>query len=51
MKLNMFVGICNFLQDVIVVVLPMPILWSLQTAACRKGALTVMFGLGIVYES
>ena len=51
MKLSLLIAICNFLQDVIVVVLPMPILWNLQMAMSRKAALTGMFGLGIVYES
>ena len=51
MKLSLFIAICNFLQDVIIVVLPMPILWNLQMAVSRKVALTGMFGMGIVYES
>ena len=51
MKLSLFIAICNFLQDVIVVVLPMPILWTLQTTVSKKVALTGMFGMGIVYES
>lgn len=50
-KLSLFIAICNFLQDAIVVVLPMPILWTLQTAVSRKAALTGMFGMGTVYES
>ena len=51
MKLSLFIAICNFLQDVIIVVLPMPILWNLHTALSRKVALTGMFGMGIVYET
>ncbi|KAF6236675.1 hypothetical protein HO173_004966 [Letharia columbiana] len=47
-KLGLFIAIVNFLQDVIVVVLPMPILWNLQMAVSRKAALTGMFGMGIL---
>lgn len=47
-KLGLFIAIVNFLQDVIVVVLPMPILWNLQMAVSRKAGLTGMFGIGIL---
>lgn len=50
-NLGLFIAIVNFLQDVIVVVLPMPILWNLQVAVSRKAALTGMFGMGILYGS
>ena len=37
----------NLLQDFIVVVLPMPVLWRLQMAASRKLAVTGLFSLGL----
>lgn len=36
-------------MDVTVVVLPMPVLWGLQTAVGKKLVLSGMFGLGIMY--
>ena len=50
-KLSLFIAIVNFLQDVIVVVLPMPVLWQLQMAVSRKASLTCMFGMGILWGS
>lgn len=47
----MYIAILNLLQDVVVVVLPMPILWGLQMARSRKVALSCIFGIGIVYGS
>ena len=39
-------GIFNLLVDVIIVVLPMPMLWRLQLPWTKKLALTGIFGLG-----
>ena len=50
-KLGLFIATFNFIQDFIVVVLPMPILWHLQMVVSRKAALTSMFGMGILYGS
>ena len=50
-SLDMFIAILNLLQDVAVVVLPMPILWGLQMARSRKVELSCIFGLGITYGS
>ncbi|CAF9919204.1 MAG: hypothetical protein ALECFALPRED_001085 [Alectoria fallacina] len=50
-KLSLFIAIVNFLQDVIVVVLPMPVLWQLQMAVSRKASLTCMFGMGILIRA
>lgn len=47
----MYIAILNLLQDVVVVVLPMPILWGLQMARSRKVALSSIFGIGIMYGS
>ena len=49
--LDMSIAILNLLQDVVVVVLPMPVLWGLQMATTRKVALSCMFGMGIMYAS
>ncbi|CAD6586493.1 MAG: hypothetical protein ASARMPRED_002559 [Alectoria sarmentosa] len=46
--LDMSIAILNLLQDVVVVVLPMPVLWGLQMATTRKVALSCMFGMGIM---
>lgn len=50
-SLDMFIAIVNFLQDVVVVILPMPILWGLQIARSKKAALSCIFGVGIMYGS
>ena len=49
--LSLHIAIVNLLQDVIVVVLPMPVLWSLRLARARKVALSCIMGLGILYGS
>ena len=49
--LDIFIGIVNLLQDVVVVVLPMPILWGLQMARSKKVALSCIFGIGIMYDA
>lgn len=48
-SLDLFIGVFNLLMDVIVVVLPMPVLWDLQMAAGKKVRIGGMFGLGIMY--
>ena len=42
-------AIWNLLLDVVVVVLPMPVLWGLKLARGKKARLTCMFGIGITY--
>lgn len=49
--LDMYIAILNLLQDVAVVILPMPVLWGLQLAKSKKVALSCMFGIGIMYGS
>lgn len=41
-------GVVNIVLDVSLVVLPMPILWSLRMATAKKVALSFIFGLGIL---
>ena len=48
--LSLYIAIVNLLQDVIVVVLPMPVLWSMRLARARKVALSCIMGLGIAYD-
>ena len=50
-SLDLYIAILNLLQDVVIVVLPMPILWGLQMARSRKVALSCIFGIGILYGS
>lgn len=44
---DIFTAGVNLLQDFIVVVLPMPVLWRLQMATSRKLAVTGLFSLGL----
>ena len=46
-SLDVSVAISNLLLDVIVVVLPIPVLWSLQMTVGKKARLSGMFGLGL----
>lgn len=41
-------GIVNLVIDVVIVILPMPMLWGLQLGLHKKLALTFIFGLGAV---
>ena len=41
-------AIVNFLLDVAIVTLPLPILWGLQMKTSRKIALTAIFSLGVM---
>lgn len=50
-SLDMFIAIMNSLQDVVVVILPMPIVWGLQIARSKKADLSCIFGIGIMYAS
>lgn len=42
-------GIVNIIIDLTMIILPMPLVWQLQMSQQRKIALTVVFGLGILY--
>lgn len=42
-------GIMNLFIDVIIVVLPMPMLWGLQLGLAKKLALTFIFGVGALW--
>ncbi len=48
-SLSLYIAIVNLIQDMIVVVLPMRVLWRLQMATHRKAAVSCIFGLGIAY--
>lgn len=50
-ELNIYLGtsIINLLIDVMVIVLPMPMLWRLQMSLSKKIALTGIFGMGAGY--
>ena len=39
-------GIVNIVTDVIILILPMPLLWRLKVSNPRKWMLTIMFSLG-----
>ncbi len=49
--LDLYIAIMNLIQDVIVLILPMPILWRLQMAVKKKMSLSYIFGIGIAYGS
>ena len=38
----------NLIVDVVLVILPLPMVWQLQMARRRKIAISIMFGLGIM---
>lgn len=40
---------CNVAIDLIIVLLPMPLVWGLHMATRRKVELTIVFALGILY--
>ena len=42
-------AIINMIVDVAIILLPMPLIWQLQMAQRKKVALTIIFGLGLVY--
>ena len=41
-------SIINLLLDVVVIVLPMPVLWALRIPTSKKIAISAMFGIGIM---
>ena len=45
--LNLFAGISNMLLDIIVVILPMPMLWGLQMVVSKKLMLSGVFALSL----
>lgn len=42
-------GALHLLTDIIILIMPMPMLWSLHMPIAKKFQLTVMFGLGSWY--
>lgn len=48
-SLDMYIAILNLLQDIVIVVLPIPILWRLQMARSKKMGVIGIFGVGIMY--
>lgn len=47
-SLDLFIGICNMILDVTIVVLPLPIVWKLQMTRAKKLALSAIFGVGLM---
>ena len=47
--LDMCIAVLNLLQDIVVVVLPMPVLWGLQIMRRQKVSMSCLFGIGILY--
>ena len=45
---DLFIGICNMILDVTVVVLPLPIVWKLQMTRAKKIVLSAIFGMGLM---
>lgn len=43
-----YTAVWNLLADATIVVLPMPILWSLQMRTRKKVGLSIVFGMGIM---
>ena len=41
---------CNMTIDLIIIILPMPMIWGIQMAVRRKIELTVIFALGSMYR-
>lgn len=41
-------SVINLVVDLMIIVLPMPMVWQLQMAARKKIALTMTFGLGFM---
>jgi hypothetical protein len=48
LKLQLFTAIWNLLMDVAIVVLPMPIVWTLKMRTKKKVGVSLMFGMGFV---
>lgn len=47
-SLDMYVAVMNFLLDIGIVILPMPIVWGLKMARSKKVSLSGMFGIGVI---
>lgn len=45
----MLQGIMNLILDLSVIILPMPMLWSLQMPFWKKMGITAMFSIGALY--
>ena len=45
------VGLTNMIEDIIIILLPLPVLWSLQLDTRRKLIITAIFSLGILSVS
>ena len=50
-SLDMYTAILNLVQDFVVVILPMPILWRLKVPLERRVATICLFGMGILYDT
>jgi len=48
-SLDQYIATMNLVQDFIVIILPMPILWRLQMGIKKKLALSGIFGIGVAY--
>lgn len=48
-KVYLSSGIVNLIIDVVIVILPMPMLWGLQLGLAKKLALTFIFGVGALW--
>ncbi|PQE06817.1 integral membrane protein [Rutstroemia sp. NJR-2017a BBW] len=46
----LLVAILNLITDLIMVIMPMPMVWNLKMPRSKKLALMGMFGLGIMYD-
>ena len=44
-----YISSCNMATDLIIIILPMPMIWGMQMATRRKIELTVIFALGSMY--
>lgn len=42
------VGGCNLFLDIVIVLLPMPVVWTLNISRLKKVGVSAMFGLGFV---
>lgn len=47
---SIYVAILNLLQDVLVVLLPMHLVWNLNLALHKKVGVSCIFGLGLMYD-
>lgn len=47
--LDLYTAILNLVHDVVLVILPIPILWSVRVASTKRLVTICMFGIGIMY--